>query len=127
LIARLSQAMQMRRISVGVLAACALLLLPRLALAHAHLLSSTPAANATVRGPEVVFELRYNSRVDAHHSVLTLVRPDGHTEALAMDSQNAESNLNAHATLQPGSYTLRWQALSTDGHITRGEIPFTVR
>ena len=119
--------MQMKRISVAVLAVCALLLLPRMALAHAHLLSSTPAANATVHGPEVVFELRYNSRVDWHHSVLTLVRPDGHTEALAMDNPSAESNLNAHATLKPGSYTLRWQALSTDGHITRGEIPFTVR
>jgi len=28
--------------------------------------------------------------------------------------------------LAPGKYTLRWQALAVDGHITRGEVPFTV-
>jgi len=44
-----------------------------------------------------------------------------------IDKQSADNNLNAHATLKPGSYTLRWQALAPDGHITRGEIPFTVR
>jgi copper resistance protein C len=119
--------MPMKRVLVSALAVCALLLIPRLALAHAHLLSSTPAANAAVHGPEVAIELRFNSRVDARHSVLTLVASDGHTEALTTDNENGESNLNAHATLKPGSYMLRWQALSTDGHITRGEIPFSVR
>ncbi len=119
--------MQMKRIFVAALAACALFVLPRIAFAHAHLLSSTPAANATVHGPDVAFELRFNSRVDGRHSVLTLVTADGRTEPLAVGNQSAESNLNAHATLKPGSYTLRWQALATDGHITRGEIPFTVR
>jgi methionine-rich copper-binding protein CopC len=29
--------------------------------------------------------------------------------------------------LAPGSYTLRWQALSSDGHITHGQIAFTVK
>jgi copper resistance protein C len=119
--------MQMKGISVAVLVACATLFLPRIAFAHAHLLSSTPAASATVHGPDVVIELRFNSRVDGHHSVLTLVMADGHTAAVPLDKQNAENNLNAHAALKPGNYTLRWQALSTDGHITRGEIPFTVR
>ncbi|MGA8531491.1 MAG: copper resistance CopC family protein [Acidobacteriaceae bacterium] len=104
-----------------------LLLTPRLALAHAHLMSSTPAANATVRGPQVSFELRYNSRVDGQHSVLILVMPDNRTETLTLDRQSAATNLNTHATLHPGHYTIRWQALSTDGHLTRGEIPFTVR
>jgi methionine-rich copper-binding protein CopC len=28
--------------------------------------------------------------------------------------------------LAPGDYRLRWQVLAYDGHITRGEIPFTV-
>lgn len=119
--------MHLRRRLVALPVLFVLLVLPRIALAHAHLLASTPAANATVHGPDVAFELRYNSRVDGHHSVLTLVASDGHTQVLTMDNQSAASNLNTHATLKPGSYTLRWQALSTDGHITRGEIPFTVR
>jgi methionine-rich copper-binding protein CopC len=28
--------------------------------------------------------------------------------------------------LLPGEYRLRWQVLASDGHITRGEIPFAV-
>jgi copper resistance protein C len=117
--------MTIKRISVAALAACALFLLPRVALAHAHLLSSTPAANATVHGPSVRIELHFNSRVDGHHSILSLVTHDG-SVTLVIDNQSAPDNLNAHATLKAGSYTLQWQALSTDGHITRGEIPFTV-
>jgi copper resistance protein C len=118
--------MQMKRFSIAVLVAFVAFLAPRIALAHAHLLSSTPEANATVHGPNVAIELRFNSRVDGHHSVLSLATPDGGAK-LVIDNQSAQNNLNAHATLKPGSYTLRWQALSTDGHITRGEIPFTVR
>jgi methionine-rich copper-binding protein CopC len=34
---------------------------------------------------------------------------------------------HAHAEgLTPGDWSLAWQALSIDGHITRGEIPFRV-
>lgn len=119
--------MSVKRFVVFFVAIGALLVLPRIALAHAHLLSSTPAANASVHGPNVTFDLKYNSRVDLKGSLLTLVRPDGQTQKLALDSNSDETNLDAHATLKPGSYTLRWQALSTDGHITRGEIPFTVQ
>jgi methionine-rich copper-binding protein CopC len=28
--------------------------------------------------------------------------------------------------LAPGAWRLRWQVLATDGHITRGDIAFTV-
>jgi len=117
--------MLMKRALISFVALGAFLLLPRLALAHAHLLSSTPEANATVHGPAVAIELRFNSRVDGEHSTLGLVTQSG-SITLLRDKQRSETTLNAHATLKPGSYTLRWQALSTDGHITRGEIPFSV-
>ena len=26
----------------------------------------------------------------------------------------------------PGRYVVRWQVLAIDGHITRGDVPFTV-
>jgi len=104
----------------------ALLLAPRIALAHAHLVSSTPAANATVHGPAVAIELQFNSRVDGVHSTLELTTQNG-SVTLVRDTQRTATMLNAHARLEPGNYTLKWQALSTDGHITRGEIPFSVR
>jgi copper resistance protein C len=28
--------------------------------------------------------------------------------------------------MAPGSYSVRWQVLAIDGHITRGDVPFTV-
>ena len=31
------------------------------------------------------------------------------------------------APLAPGAWRLRWQVLALDGHITRGDIPFTLR
>jgi methionine-rich copper-binding protein CopC len=34
--------------------------------------------------------------------------------------------LTATVTLTPGTYVLRWQVLAIDGHITRGDVPFTV-
>jgi copper resistance protein C len=117
-----------KRLSLGFLVACALLLAPRLALAHAHLESSTPAANATVQGPNVAIELRFNSRVDGQRSSLGVVIAGGSGKAsIVRDSQRSENTLNAHATLQPGHYVIQWQALAPDGHITRGEIPFTVQ
>ncbi len=118
--------MSLKRLCTATLTVCSLLLMPRLALAHAHLLTSTPAANATVHGPDVVIELRFNSRVDGAHSVLAMTTSGGNAQ-ISIDKQSSPSSLNAHAKLKPGSYTLKWQALSTDGHITRGEIPFTVQ
>ena len=53
---------------------------PRMALAHAVLLSSTPQKNAAVNGPDITISLMYNSRVDGAHSSLTLVKPDGSVE-----------------------------------------------
>lgn len=103
------------------------MVLPRIALAHAHLLSSTPAENGSVQGPDVAIDLKFNSRVETKGSMIVLVLPGGETQRLALDGQSNDVNLDAHAHLKPGSYTLRWQALSTDGHITRGEIPFSVR
>jgi copper resistance protein C len=117
-----------KRLFLASVVACAFLLLPRLAQAHAHLESSTPAANATVQGPNVAIELRFNSRVDGQRSTLGIeIAGGGGQAAIVHDAQRSESTLNAHAALQPGHYVIQWQALAPDGHITRGEIPFTVQ
>ncbi len=67
------------------------------AAAHAILMESMPAADGAVTGPRVALTLRYNSRIDRKRSRLTLTAPDK-----------------------------GWQVLAIDGHITRGDIPFTV-
>jgi len=104
-----------------------MLLLAHLALAHAILVESTPAINSTVTGPTVPIKLRFNVRIDATRSRLTLVKPDATTQLLTIGKDAPADTLATQAqALGPGDYRIRWQALATDGHITRGEIPFHV-
>lgn len=98
----------------------------QLAMAHAVLVTSNPALHGKVHGPSVDIDLKFNSRVDGAHSLLTLVSADGKTQPVALSTQHGANELSSHLTLSHGSYTLRWQALSADGHISRGEIPFVV-
>jgi len=98
------------------------------AFAHALLLDSSPAANATITEKELALQLRFNSRIDHVRSKLTLFSPAGKEETLVADKAAPADSLRAVAKdLTPGAWRLRWQVLSVDGHITRGDIPFTVR
>ena len=95
--------------------------------AHAVLLESRPALKGAVAGPDVPVRLRFNVRIDALRSRLTLIFPDGTTKTLEISKETAPDILSASASgLAAGEYRLRWQVLASDGHITRGEIPFTV-
>jgi methionine-rich copper-binding protein CopC len=98
----------------------------RPALAHAILMSSVPAVDGTIAGPHVSIVLTYNSRIDHKLSRLTLTRPDGSTKVLPIAKDSAANTANTKADLAPGAYSLRWQVLAIDGHITRGDVPFTV-
>jgi copper resistance protein C len=100
----------------------------RPALAHAVLVSSTPQKNAAVSGPDITINLKYNSRVDGARSTISLLKPDGTVERIGTPAQPAPDVLSATGHgLAKGTYVLRWQVLATDGHITRGEVPFQVQ
>jgi len=100
---------------------------PRVALGHAVLVNSQPEANSTVSGPEIAVLLRYSSRIDVEHSTLTLLAPDGKVEKVIIDGEPSPGLLSAKLRgLVKGAYVLRWQVLATDGHVTRGKIPFQV-
>ena len=64
---------------------------PPIALAHAVLISSTPQKNTAVSGPEIAISLKYNSRVDAARSTLSLLKPDGAVETVGGLSERAQS------------------------------------
>lgn len=96
--------------------------------AHALLESAVPRAGSTVSGPDVAIVLHFNARIDSQRSKLDLVTPQEKVLSLKMDPQESPGSLNAHAHgLGSGSYSLRWQALAVDGHITRGEVAFAVK
>ena len=96
--------------------------------AHAILMESTPKLNSTVKGPDLDINLRFNVRIDGGRSRVRLVRPDGTILPLTLASQVKPDVLQTHAGgLKPGAYKLEWQVLASDGHMSRGEIPFTVK
>lgn len=96
--------------------------------AHAILKSSSPAAGSVVAGPDVPVTLTFNVRVDAARSRLELLMPDASTIPLPAGKQPSPDTLASKLSgLKSESYTIRWQVLAPDGHISRGEIPFTVK
>jgi methionine-rich copper-binding protein CopC len=123
---RRSKLTKLRMVS-GMALIGALLLAGGMIEGHAVLKESRPAANSKVTGPDVPIMLKYNVRVDAKLSKVQLLNPDNSTNDLKIDAQGSADTLNAKATgLKAGEYKIRWQVLAPDGHITRGEIPFTV-
>jgi copper resistance protein C len=114
-------------LAVGLFVGPVMFLMAHSAIAHAILLESSPSANAAVAGPSVPIKLRFNVRIDATRSRLTLVKPDASTQLLAISKDASADTLTSQAeALNPGEYRIRWQVLASDGHITRGEIPFQV-
>ena len=115
-------------------------LAPTLAQAHAILMASDPPSGGTVAPGATILRLQYNSRIDQGRSRVTLTRPavakegaqgaaqggDGMDERLKLRPAERPDVLRADATLAPGDYVLHWFVLATDGHITRGDVPFTV-
>jgi methionine-rich copper-binding protein CopC len=115
------------RLAVCLFASAAMFFVVLPAIAHAVLLESSPSINTTVAGPSIPIKLRFNVRIDATRSRLTLVAPDASTQLLAISKDAPADILASQAQgLIPGEYRIRWQVLASDGHITRGEIPFKV-
>jgi len=112
---------------ITVMALLASMLVPAAAMAHAILEQSQPSAGGSVPAGKVTLSFTYNSRVDRARSRLTLTRPDN-TQTVLRISQTGAPNVIATSTelTAPGPYSVRWQVLAIDGHITRGDVHFTV-
>ncbi len=105
------------------------LLRPVPAAAHAVVVSSEPVAGAALAAPPARVTIRFNSRLDHERSRLLLIGPDGAQTALAIagDSDPVVLAAPLSAPPGPGAWRLRWQVLAVDGHITRGDIPFSIQ
>ena len=95
--------------------------------AHAILMESSPRLNSAIKGPDFAINLRFNVRIDGGRSRVRLVSPDGTVSTLTLGTQTSPDTLQTQAKgLKPGAYKIQWQVLASDGHISKGEIPFTV-
>lgn len=96
-------------------------------LAHAITVSAIPGADSTIPGPDTDLIFTFNVRIDAKRSNLTLTRPDGSTSNIVILPNDNPALLTGRLSgLKAGAYAVRWQVLATDGHITRGDVNFTV-
>ena len=112
-------------------ASALLALLPRRrASAHALVTASEPATGAVLAEAPARVWLRFNSRVDRARSRLSLHGPDNGQTPLPLDAVKEPTLLEARTDIvpwSPGAWRLRWQVLALDGHITRGDVAFTLR
>ena len=96
--------------------------------AHAILMDSTPKINSTVQGPDLDITLRYNVRIDGSRSRVMLVAEDGTSTQLTLAKQAKPDILQMNASgLKAGAYKLQWNVLASDGHMSKGDVPFTVK
>lgn len=98
------------------------------AFAHAHLKSSAPADKASVASPSEL-DLTFTEELDLKFSGVTVTGPDkGEVKlgnGMLMDGDKVLM-VPVSEKLAPGSYTVDWHVLSTDGHKTNGTFSFTV-
>ncbi len=96
-------------------------------LAHAIIVEAAPEVGAVLHAGTIEVRLRFNSRIDHRRSRLTVLDAVGKETTVKLDDNAPADVITAHIMgLSPGEYRLRWQVLALDGHITRGDIPFTV-
>jgi methionine-rich copper-binding protein CopC len=94
---------------------------------HAVVVESTPKMNGIVNGPTLQIKLRFNARVDGKRSKVAVVDQNGVSRPIHLAQQVSPDSLLANISgLQSGKYQLHWQVLASDGHITQGDIPFSV-
>ena len=119
-----------RSLSIAGLVAGATLLVAGTASAHAHLVKSNPAANATVAAPKTI-SLTFNEKLTPAFSKFELVMPTMNNMAVAVKTAVSKDGLTITGTpqapLTPGAYKINWHAASSDGHKMDGVVDFTVK
>ena len=98
------------------------------ALAHAHLLSSTPASGGTAMPAPTELKLKFSEGLEIRFTGVAVSGPDKKavkTGAAKLDPKdNTLLIVPLIAPLPDGKYTIDWHALSTDGHKTKGTYSF---
>lgn len=102
-----------------------------LVLAHAKLVRSVPAANATVQPLEQI-DLEFNEAVIARASRVELFMAHGKmymavpVAATQVLNDGRTLQLSLSEALATGSYQVRWRAVGPDGHAMEGKLDFRI-
>ena len=121
--------LSLRHSIIGFAAFAALSLAATSASAHAHLISSSPAANAIVAPPATI-TLTFNDPLEPRFSGFEITDAQNHTiNAPSHPDPNNPAVYTATPTqpLAAGLYHVNWHLVAHDGHRMRGTFSFTVR
>ena len=112
----------------GALTAAAVLIAAPAALAHAHLLNSTPAADAVVAAPKAI-TLNFSTVLEPKFSGVALAGANGAAAPVKVAASKDRKSLIAtpQRALAAGVYKVTWHAVAKDGHRMQGDYAFTVR
>lgn len=112
--------------SVGAVVAAIALAGP--AWAHARLVSSNPARDATVSSPSTI-RLTFSERMVPAFSSFEVVSAAGSEQAVrtAVSEDGRTLTGTPARPLAAGDYTVTWTIASSDGHRMTGSYGFTVR
>lgn len=98
------------------------------ALGHAKLLRSVPQANVDLKQPPKTIELWFSEELEQSASTIIVTDQNGKN----VDKNNVsvgEGDKKLQIDLEElgtGTYKVEWKALSTDGHVMKGEFTFNV-
>jgi methionine-rich copper-binding protein CopC len=124
--------MKARNASIGALAALGVLVMVLTVGAHAKLVRAEPRPGGTVTAPPAVARAWFNDELDVKRSLMRVTdrngarvdRGDGRVD---LDDLDRKSMLVQLRLLAPGTYTVRWTAVSADDqYAARGTYRFTV-
>jgi copper resistance protein C len=99
-------------------------------LAHAQLVSETPAANAVLTSAPTSLTLKFSEAVELKFTGVAITGADKSavaTDAASLDPKDASTFIvPLKGTLASGKYLVQWHALARDGHKTNGSFSFTI-
>ena len=118
-----------RGLTVGALLACAALLAPAVARAHATLVEADPGTQSQLREAPSLVRLRFTEPVNVVPGAVRVLDVHGAEHAGAASVSGDGLVVTAVVSgLEPGSsYTVRWRVTSADGHSPSGVYNFGVR
>jgi methionine-rich copper-binding protein CopC len=98
-----------------------------LAWAHAYPAVSIPNNGATVKEPPREVRIQFTEGVEIVFSQITVKGANGEVVSQGKLRQLAEDTLAIDLKpLNPGNYTVEWQVLSVDTHVTEGSLRFAI-
>ncbi len=100
-------------------------------LAHAHLKSQFPPADAAVTTAPQMLTLNFSEGIEPKFSGVSVT--DAQQQIIKTGAVKRNENdktqmiVPLEQPLAPGHYTVNWHVVSVDGHKTSGHYPFSVK